>query len=480
MTYAEFTAKVRTLLTDVKTTDDHFIQATAAWVRSQYARIYSSQTSYNSFKGTYDKKRRKLIGYVPTQSLADVKNSTKTYLTDASAETLFPETISRYVKYHILEEIDRDPTLADRIKQTYTVDRIRLVGYTTSLTKTQLEDEVRKYLPVDKDRQNVQTYLNELIIQAQKDIEALGIWMDGEIDKAYDDLTGFKYWVDQQPRQCLIEIQELIPAFLDGNVNVYDYRNTSRIGAASTGALPTNAEVQRVRLRYPSIEEGVGCGLGVVPWSQREGLLNDACACEPRFTVDPQGDNFIVFPRLSSGFPEWANAVDYVVDNKVEHEGIYYIVTVAGTSSGTSPLDDSGVTWVEYSIAPPVELLIYWKGNKLEYADTDIVPFPELAAKAVAHFIKSQIFEEIEEQINKTRFEYEQYRLVRRQLHSLMVRRGTVTDPLPAPSCQSSEAFAPIVVSLTEGPIYVNVGENIQLDVSVVSNPQPTFTWTKS
>jgi len=480
LTYAEFTSKVRTLLTDVKATDDHFIQALAAWVRSQYARLYSTQTNYTSLKGTYDKKRRKLIGYIPTSSLADLKTLTKTYMTDADTDTLFVETVSKYVKYRILEEIDRDPVLADRIKQTYTTDRIRLVGYKTNFSTAALQNAVRDYLPVDKDRQNVQTFINQSILQAQKDIESLGTWIDGEIDKAYDDLVGFRDWIDQQTRQCLIEIQELIPAFLDGNVNIYDYTNTERVGSASQGALPSDAEVQRVRLRYPSVDESVGCGLGYIPWSSREMLLKESCSCEPKFTIDPQGSSFLVYPRLSSGFPEWKNATDYVIGNTVESEGVYYKATTAGTSSGTSPLDDVGLTWDEYTIAPPIELLVYWRGNKLEYSDSDLVPFPELAAKAVAHFIKSQIYEEIEEAVTKSRYELEQYQAVRRQLHALMNRRGRVNDRIASPKCQTAEAFSPVVLSITEGPVYALVGEDIQLEVSVIANPNPTFTWTKS
>lgn len=50
-------------------------------------------------------------------------------------------------------------------------------------------------------------------------------------------------------------------------------------------------------------------------------------------------------------FPAWKNATAYVVGDIVTDFGEEYVATSAGTSNGTSVIDDTGVTWAAYNLA---------------------------------------------------------------------------------------------------------------------------------
>jgi len=49
------------------------------------------------------------------------------------------------------------------------------------------------------------------------------------------------------------------------------------------------------------------------------------------------------------GFAPWANATVYPANSVVSNTGRWYFTAAGGTSSGTDPLDDSGVTWTAYA-----------------------------------------------------------------------------------------------------------------------------------
>ncbi len=78
MNYAQFKEQVILSLTDRKPTDDQFIQALSYWVHAHYARdVLEDISGFGNYKGSYDSLRVKLVGYTPTLTLPDLKNTNK-------------------------------------------------------------------------------------------------------------------------------------------------------------------------------------------------------------------------------------------------------------------------------------------------------------------------------------------------------------------------------------------------------------------
>ena len=72
------------------------------------------------------------------------------------------------------------------------------------------------------------------------------------------------------------------------------------------------------------------------------------------------------------------------------------------TESGYIALDPSGSNFLVYP-APfsSQSVRLVWDGNKSDFADTDVVPFPEEAALAVAEFVKGYLAREVDGDLSK-------------------------------------------------------------------------------
>lgn len=106
--------------------------------------------------------------------------------------------------------------------------------------------------------------------------------------------------------------------------------------------------------------------LDFVPWLQRDRLLNGGAGCHAYlYSIAPYGTNFLIYPKLND----------------------------------------------------ETDLLLIWEGIKSNFADGDIVPFPEEAAEAVASYVKSRILQLVDKNPAAAAEEMAFYKLKRLALY---------------------------------------------------------------
>lgn len=433
MTYDDFKAQVISSLTDRKPTDDQFVQALSYWVKAHYARdVLKDMTSFGSYKGSYDTLRVKLVGYTPTLSLADLKTATKAYISDAENETLFVSAISKFVKGRIYQEVDRNPQIADVMFRGYYHDRLRLVGeaYTGG---TPLADKVREYLPVDKDRQNVQTFIDTCIEEARLDLIELGVWVNARIDKAFDDLTGLDTFIDEQLRQSLLDLQHFIPYFRSNNVNTLVKADFTQVGLGCKADMP-DGTLKEVYIRYSQDQELRP--VGSIPWSYRHSLTYESCNCEPLISIKPDGTEFYLYPNITSD-------------------------------------------------ATTEQVILVWEGEKYDYAGSDIVPFDNATARVVASYVLAKLFHESIESNPTARTHYDMYAGGRRRLYTNLKRKTrldgeTILCSLPSWSIDTEENPLLPVVDTDPADDSVAAPAASSFVVAVTSTGDTTYQWEVS
>jgi len=371
MTYDQFKTQVLKSLTDKEPSDDQFVQALSNWVKAHYSRdVLKDLTSFKSFKGSYDTARIKLVGYTPVNPLASLKTLTKDYISDAENETLFVSAIAKFVKGRIYQEIDRNPQMAEMMFRGYYSDRLRLVGNSYTGV-TALTDKVREYLPADKDRQNVQTFIDTCIEEARLDLIELGTWIDGRIDKAFDDLTGLDTFIDEQLRQALLDLQHFIPYFRSNNVEILAKDDFSPIGLGCKTNMPDGI-LKEVYIRYSQDQELRP--VGSLSWEYRNALTYESCNCEPLLAIKPDGSEFYLYPNITG-------------DENAE------------------------------------QVILVWEGEKYDYIGTDIVPFDNATARVVASYVLAKLFHESVESNPTARTHYDMYAGGRRRVYTNLKRR---------------------------------------------------------
>jgi hypothetical protein len=118
------------------------------------------------------------------QFKAEVKKS----LTDVTAtDDLFASACSAYVKAAISREVDHDLLLAKSYDNEYRDMRKRLLGYSTALAVgSTLDTAVKTLLPVDSQREGIQSYLTQIIKNGYQEITGLSNFIDKAMKEAAD------------------------------------------------------------------------------------------------------------------------------------------------------------------------------------------------------------------------------------------------------------------------------------------------------
>ena len=433
MTYDDFKAQVLKSLTDREPSDDQFVQALSYWVKAHYSRdVLKDMTGFGSYKGSYDTLRIKLVGYTPILSLASLKTATKDYISDAESETLFVSAISKFVKGRIYQEVDRNPQMAAAMFQGYYSDRLRLVGRAYSGV-TPLADKVREYLPADKDRQNVQTFIDTCIEEARLDLIELGLWVDDRIDKAYDDLTGLDTFIDEQLRQALLDLQHYIPYFRENNVEILEKSDFTQVGLGCKASMPDGV-LKEVYLRYSQDQELRP--VGEIAWTYRHAITYESCNCSPIISIKPDGSEFYLYPNITGD-------------------------------------------------ATAEQVILVWEGEKYDYSGSDIVPFDNATARVVASYVLAKLFHESVESNPTARTHYDMYAGGRRRLFTNLKRRTrldgeTISCSLPSWTIDTEEN--PLLPTFDTQPSDDSVAAPAasSFTVAVTSTGDTTYNWEVS
>lgn len=185
---------------------------------------------------------------------------------------------------------------------------------------------------------------------------------------------GIQNYIDQLMISGVVNLQEYIEAFLSRNVNTFFGNDMLEVPTGNNSTevqfAPTHAKIESVIVsglidedesqRWYSYVE-------VVPWANRYSVINGC----PNRTNSYAG-------RITFG------------------DGKMYLC---------SPLVDDQ------------KLYVYWSGVKRVYDDDDYVIFDDLAAKAVADFIKAHLNREVDKDIQLYKSYMEMYSKQRQELH---------------------------------------------------------------
>lgn len=163
---------------------------------------------------------------------------------------------------------------------------------------------------------------------------------------------GLEDFRERTMRNAVVALQRYIKAYKTGHTTTYAVADLDLIENAMEGNLPAGA-IPSAFYIYSNVLDSDGVAhpdcnrnrLKMWDWEDRQRLI--CCLCEPclyAYTISPQGKTFIIHPILNAD----------------------------------------------------TELLLVWRGLKIDFQPADIVPFPEEAAEAVAAYVKWRILLEID------------------------------------------------------------------------------------
>lgn len=152
--------------------------------------------------------------------------------------------------------------------------------------------------------------------------------------------------------QAVLDLQEYIVGLRAGHEDTLQVSDFVPEGKASVGVVPAFGRIREATLIIPSETGSLEYPLKDYPWDLRQELLTgqvDLFDNNGRISISPDGASFLVYPALADG--------------------------------QTARLS--------------------WDGKKSDFADTDLVPFPEEAALAVAEFVKGFVAREVDNDLAK-------------------------------------------------------------------------------
>jgi len=265
--------------------------------------------------------------------------------------------------------------------------------------------------------------------------------------------TAVQTYKTQLLRQACIDIQEDVEYYRQGHETIYEQADVGIENDASKGALPEGANLQEAWMIRKNIDDVVvdQWRVGYCDWVERHLLINRPTSSEtgtsnscvnadynvytnfcrstpygiipvltPYISISPQIDTFYLSPRLDGtvitvasitssgttatvttdsphGFITGDN-IEILLADESEYNGEQTITVPDGstttftyTITGSPASPDTSTTITARNVTNPLTLLLVWDGMKLDFEDSDEVPFDERMALAVSYFVKADI-----------------------------------------------------------------------------------------
>jgi len=183
---------------------------------------------------------------------------------------------------------------------------------------------------------------------------------------------GTETFVTRVIKNAVIDLQRFIIPYRDGHTTTYAAIDLDEHGSAQLGQFPSGAKPKAIYFQTTKDGADPEClrnRMDWFPWKDRQVLICGAFRCQRGayfYAVGPMAKNFIVYPKVS---------VDELTT-----------------------------------------ILVVWEGLKLNFADVDIVPWPDEAAEAVAFYVKAQINLNIDRNIPLAQANQQLYTLKRLSL----------------------------------------------------------------
>lgn len=173
-------------------------------------------------------------------------------------------------------------------------------------------------------------------------------------------------------KNAVVDLQRNIVAYRDGHTTAYTEGSLDDMGHAQLGAFPAHAKPKAMWYLSAADEADTDCHrrrMTFFNWEDRQALVCGGYRCYPGTyvtAISPMGKQFMIYPKVA----------------------------------------DADLT----------SILLVWEGLKSEFLDGDIVPFPPEAAEAVAYYVKSRIFLNVNNNPQMGQVNDQLYKLKRREL----------------------------------------------------------------
>lgn len=209
-----------------------------------------------------------------------------------------------------------------------------------------------------------------------------------------------------QIRQAVLDLQNFIPEFTKNHETIYYPQDFAIDGRASVGALPPLAKVTDAW--YYSVSKQIRVPVVEAPWERRFDLA----------TLHPRHLNPNEFNGTS------------ICQTSASLEMIATFKEVASATGHHSPPAFMAISpgHERFYLHPRVEnewvFSLFWDGCKLDYRDTEQVPFEEEAAQAVALFVRAAFLGYVERNLADAAQVTLQYNAKRSQLYLRCKAKG--------------------------------------------------------
>ena len=225
MTWAQFKALTLIHITDRAPNETNFTASVAEFALARISRdVLGDANGYALRQNRYTATRRALAGFVSAQSAGTLKAAVRLLMSEGPIDNVtFAAACACYVRERLAREIDARSAedggqsalaIAEAARKDYQTARLRLLGYVHTFANTAaLKAEVVKHLPVDAVRLNTSGFIDVQLANAVLDLQSFGPWLDNVIVTARDDIEALNTRVFQELRNGVLDLINFIQAY---------------------------------------------------------------------------------------------------------------------------------------------------------------------------------------------------------------------------------------------------------------------------
>lgn len=407
MLWSDFILGVTQRLTETLPTEATFTEAQAAYVKARLvldnlAPRQDTTAIYTLNQNRYTSLRRKLAGFLTTQSPTTQQANVSALVTSGTAtDKLFESAVTLYLKAQIARDLENDAELAVQFLAQYEEMKFKkLLGYQyTGSTGTLTANVTQRLISTTTSPGNA-TYISDMVLDSYSALMGIAASFNANVAAAAADLQSLNNRVVNEIRAAVIRIQEIIPGYQVGQVSTFNRVNTSQIGHARTGVLPPQAQIQEARIIQVPNPGAVG---SIVPLFQSS---NPPLGTAARLLVDSKSDPVTVIP--------WEQRYRAMVERRSRQR----MISISPDCQYFMVPNDT-LNWENM-------LSIEWNGLALNFINTDTVPFDEGVMQAAGFYVQAELALEFGDP-EKTVADYRQRFLDRQSLLKVeMDKRGSV------------------------------------------------------
>lgn len=320
---------------------------------------------------------------------------------DDASDEMAASAGAEYVKSKIAREVDKDLLLAKSYWESYQAQRLSLLGYISSYNATAYSEAVKELLTVDSDRAGLESYLAAQIKNARQDQEGLATTVENLVRSAMLDLMSHIDNYRIQRRSCYyvadaVQLGNASRLRIPDNAAPQDVFYVTDVDELVPGIyvegdlVRSNDRVYKVTLGGTILEADIGDGLNTGE-TEVVASLGSGCECNSGGILQPTETmggvsfrylgEYYAFRKTVQSWPwQHRTALEATPVSKAPH---------LPPSISIDPQGYSFYVWPKLDATHHYEVM--WSGILFDFNDGDTVTFDELAAHAVANYVRSHL-----------------------------------------------------------------------------------------